>query len=108
MIALHPRTRAFLFVLALFLAALFLFDVSRPPDRQVSAWAAVTGVHLYQRVASPALERVGVRCRFKPTCSHYAEASLRRHGFVGGTWRTARRLARCGPWTPMGTVDEPR
>ncbi|RPJ84564.1 MAG: membrane protein insertion efficiency factor YidD [Acidobacteria bacterium] len=74
----------------------------------MSAWAALQGVHLYQRFAAPALLRTGVRCRFQPTCSHYAEASLRQHGFLGGTWRTARRLARCGPWTPMGTIDPPR
>jgi putative membrane protein insertion efficiency factor len=103
------RSARFRFLVpAVLLAAVFTVDVTRAADRQVSAWAALQGVYLYQKIASPGLERLGVRCRFRPTCSRYAEASLKQHGFVGGTWRTARRIARCGPWTPMGTVDEPR
>jgi putative component of membrane protein insertase Oxa1/YidC/SpoIIIJ protein YidD len=33
---------------------------------------------------------------------------IAKHGAILGTWRTLTRLARCGPWTAMGTVDEPR
>ena len=64
-------------------------------------------VRLYQRTASPLMPALGVRCRFTPTCSHYAEAVLRTHGFPAGAWLTARRLARCGPWTKDGTADPP-
>jgi len=52
--------------------------------------------------------QLGARCRFTPTCSDYALAVIMRHGAVRGGWLTAKRLARCGPWTPMGTVDLPR
>ena len=80
-------------------------DLTRPPDRQVTTRAAVSAIRWYQATLS---RRLGVQCRFAPTCSEYALAVIRRHGAVRGGWLTAKRLARCGPWTPMGTVDLPR
>jgi putative membrane protein insertion efficiency factor len=68
---------------------------------------ALGGIHAYQRTLAPLLGRAGIRCRFTPTCSHYAEVVIARDGVLRGGWRTVRRLARCGPWTPMGTRDEP-
>jgi putative membrane protein insertion efficiency factor len=41
-------------------------------------------------------------CRFHPSCSEYAEEALARHGAWRGSWLTARRLCRCGPWHPGG------
>ena len=79
-------------------------DLSRPPDRQVMTRAVVSAIRWYQATLSP---RLGARCRFTPTCSEYALAVIRRHGAARGGWLTAKRLARCGPWTPMGTVDLP-
>jgi putative component of membrane protein insertase Oxa1/YidC/SpoIIIJ protein YidD len=26
---------------------------------------------------------------------------------IRGGWMAARRIARCNPWTPAGTVDQP-
>lgn len=37
-------------------------------------------------------------CRFEPSCSHYAEEALQRHGCVRGLWLTACRLGRCHPF----------
>ncbi len=89
------------------MAALFAADASRAPDRQVSAEAIVRGIGFYQRHVSDALGRAGVRCRFVPTCSHYAAAVVREYGAVRGGWLAVTRIGRCGPWTPMGTVDPP-
>ena len=88
-------------------AGAILFDVTRPPARQASARLAVAGIHLYQRMLSPAAARAGAVCRFTPTCSHYAESVIARDGILRGGWLSLRRIARCGPWTPMGTVDNP-
>lgn len=41
-------------------------------------------------------------CRFYPSCSHYAEEALQRHGFGRGSVLIAKRLCRCGPWHPGG------
>ena len=87
--------------------ALLAVDFLLPPERQVSARLLLGAIDLYQATLSPLLGSAGVRCRFQPTCSHYGEAALRKYGIVQGTWKTVWRIARCGPWTPAGTVDPP-
>lgn len=68
---------------------------------------ALESIHVYQRALSPAAARLGVRCRFTPTCSSYAEAVIARDGVMRGGWKTVKRVARCGPWTAVGTLDPP-
>jgi uncharacterized protein len=41
-------------------------------------------------------------CRYEPTCSHYAEQAIRRHGAVRGLVLAIRRLGRCHPWSRGG------
>jgi hypothetical protein len=89
------------------LAVAFGWDLSRPPARQWSAAAALAGIRIYQTSLSPHLGHAGLQCRFSPSCSRYAEAVIRRDGMLKGGWRTIVRIARCGPWTPMGTVEQP-
>ena len=67
----------------------------------------LAGIHGYQRVLSPMAARAGLRCRFAPTCSRYAEAVIVRDGVVRGGLKALTRIARCGPWTAPGTRDEP-
>ena len=88
-------------------AGALVFDVTRPPPRQASARLAVAGIHLYQRTLSPAAAKSGAVCRFTPTCSRYAESVIARDGVLRGGWLAVKRLARCGPWTPAGTMDPP-
>jgi putative membrane protein insertion efficiency factor len=73
----------------------------------VGSTLAVATIHGYQRTLAPWVGRAGVRCRFTPTCSHYAEVVIARDGLWRGGVKTARRLVRCGPWTAPGTVDLP-
>ena len=94
-----------LVVVSLF--AVFVWDLTRPPHDQWSARLLLGGIYSYQRFLSPAVGRAGVRCRFEPSCSRYAAASIRRHGALVGSWRAAWRILRCGPWTAAGTVDPP-
>ena len=81
-------------------------DLRRPPDGQWSTAAAVGGIHLYQATLSPLYARLGVQCRFTPTCSHYGEEAIRKYGLGRGGILAAKRILRCGPWTPVGTVDQ--
>lgn len=87
--------------------ALPVLDLARAPERQLSARLLLGGIHLYQVTLSPRMGSLGVVCRFEPSCSRYAEVSIRRHGALRGSWRSLVRLARCGPWTPLGTADPP-
>jgi putative membrane protein insertion efficiency factor len=80
-------------------------DLRRPPSSQWSTAAAVGGIHLYQATLSPIYAKLGVQCRFTPTCSHYGEAVIKRFGVTRGGWLAAKRILRCGPWTPVGTAD---
>ncbi len=71
----------------------------------MSARLVLESVHLYQKVGHRFVPRG--QCRFSPTCSSYAEVVIREHGALKGGWLTAKRLLRCGPWTPEGTEDPP-
>jgi putative membrane protein insertion efficiency factor len=99
----HGRTS----VIALLLSVLLALDVSRPPREQWSAQGLLAAIHLYQATLSPHMNQIGVRCRFTPTCSHYGEGAIRKYGTLVGTAKTAWRIVRCGPWTPVGTYDPP-
>jgi len=68
---------------------------------------AIGGIHVYQRTLAPVAAHVGLRCRLTPTCSRYGEIVIARDGLVRGGWKAVKRIARCGPWTAAGTVDEP-
>lgn len=61
--------------------------------------ALVGMIRLYQRFISPML---GPRCRFYPSCSHYACDALHHHGVLRGGWLATRRLLRCHPFHPGG------
>jgi hypothetical protein len=104
---LPPRTRLRLVVVASLILAAIAADAQRVPADQWAGRAAVAGIHLYQSTLSPLYARMGVDCRFSPTCSRYGEVVIQKYGFVRGGWMSLRRVARCGPWTPKGTVDEP-
>ena len=68
---------------------------------------AIGSIHLYQRAGAPIASSIGLRCRFTPTCSRYAEAVITRDGVFRGGWLALKRVARCTPWTALGTRDEP-
>jgi putative membrane protein insertion efficiency factor len=88
-------------------SVLLVADLSRPPAAQLTTRAALGAIHVYQATLSPLYARAGAICRFKPTCSHYGETVVREFGAVRGGWMAFKRVLRCGPWTAMGTVDEP-
>lgn len=61
-------------------------------------------VRAYRLLLSPWL---GSACRFEPTCSVYALHALERHGAVGGTYLTLKRLGRCQTWCNGGCDPVP-
>ncbi|MCA1586296.1 MAG: membrane protein insertion efficiency factor YidD [Acidobacteria bacterium] len=82
-------------------------DARLPAAERPSTHFALASIHLYQQTLSRLYARAGVQCRFTPTCSHFAEASVGGLGVWRGGWLAAKRVLRCGPWTPAGTVDPP-
>ena len=74
------------------------------------AAALVALIRLYRALVSPALAVAlgpGCRCRFAPTCSHYAAEAVATHGALAGSWLALRRLAKCTPLHPGGLDPVP-
>lgn len=46
---------------------------------------------------------IGRQCRFNPTCSAYAYASISEHGVRKGVVLALKRLSKCHPW---GTTND--
>ena len=51
-------------------------------------------IKIYKYLISPLL---GQNCRFLPTCSEYAEESLKTHGLIKGLYLTLKRISKCHP-----------
>ena len=75
-------------------------------DRPVSHMRkfVVSLIHLYRLLISPLL---GDRCRFYPSCSHYAEEAVLKHGVLKGGWLALKRLGKCHPWHEGGIDPVP-
>ena len=58
----------------------------------------------YQRYISPALPQ---RCRYEPSCSHYATQAIREFGILRGLVLAVWRVLRCNPWS-HGGYDPPK
>ncbi len=41
-------------------------------------------------------------CRYTPTCSEYAQGSIKKYGIVFGGIRALWRVIRCNPWSKGG------
>ncbi len=61
-------------------------------------------IWLYRLILSPLLSG---RCRFEPSCSHYAEEVIKKHGPARGSMLAFKRLLRCNPWGPFGSDPAP-
>jgi uncharacterized protein len=61
--------------------------------------AAIAPIVVYQRLIAPGLPR---RCRYEPTCSHYAVQGIREYGILRGVVLAAWRLLRCNPLSRGG------
>jgi len=64
--------------------------------------AMIAAIRGYRMVLSPL---TGGRCRFYPSCSHYAEDAIRLRGALRGTLLAGWRILRCNPFG-RGGVDE--
>jgi hypothetical protein len=54
-------------------------------------------IRLYQLTLSPLLGPN--KCRYQPTCSHYAIDAIREWGVLRGGYMALRRILRCHPWS---------
>ena len=82
-------------------------DGARSLARRPSAAVLIADrlIRGYQILIAPHL---GNCCRFTPSCSHYAQQALERHGFWKGSVLTAWRLLRCQPFCRGGYDPVPQ
>jgi putative membrane protein insertion efficiency factor len=67
--------------------------------RRAARAVVLAPVLVYQHVISPAIPR---RCKYEPTCSHYAVEAVREYGILRGLVLAGWRLLRCNPWSYGG------
>jgi putative membrane protein insertion efficiency factor len=75
------------------------------PTKTIPAKVAVGMIRLYQWTLSPLWVLVAgsaAKCRYTPTCSHYAVEAIEVHGAVKGIFLGAKRICRCHPWGGFG------
>lgn len=56
-------------------------------------------IKLYQKLISPLFPN---KCRFMPSCSHYAIEAVDRFGVFKGGFLAIRRIGKCHPFNPGG------
>jgi len=88
-----------------YLRALWTAQISTAPKA-----LALGSIHLYQKTLSPLLQRIGVRCIYTPSCSHYACEAIRKQGVLKGLALAGWRVLRCNQFAKGGydPVPEPR
>ncbi|WP_417763162.1 membrane protein insertion efficiency factor YidD [Shewanella sp.] len=67
-------------------------------------WVIISLIRGYQMFISPLL---GQRCRFYPSCSHYAIEAVQLHGALKGSWLSIKRIIKCHPLNSGGNDPVP-
>ena len=83
---------------------LLMADAFRPPRSQLTVRAFAAAVDGYHHYIHPYTGRY-IRCRYHPTCSHYAVQAAQKYGILKGGWMGVRRILSCRPSVPTGTED---
>ncbi|HEY2537241.1 MAG TPA: membrane protein insertion efficiency factor YidD [Solirubrobacteraceae bacterium] len=69
------------------------------PVTRVLRAVVLAPIVVYRKVISPALPR---RCKYEPTCSHYAIDAIGAYGILRGVVLAVWRVLRCNPWSDGG------
>lgn len=77
--------------------------MTSPARPSAAARVLLVGLRGYRRLSV----MTAPRCRFAPTCSHYAVDAVMAHGAARGGWLALRRVVRCHPFNPGGVDHVP-
>ncbi len=56
-------------------------------------------IKIYQKLISPLFPN---KCRFIPSCSHYAIEAINKYGVCKGSILALKRILKCHPFNPGG------
>jgi len=59
-------------------------------------------IKFYKKHISIYLKKIGVECKYCPTCSEYALQAYEKYGFLKGTFLTIKRILKCNPFSKGG------
>ena len=62
-------------------------------------------IYMYKWILSPVLPK---SCRFLPSCSDYALEAIDKHGVLGGSYLTIKRISNCHPFGGHGIDMVPK
>ncbi|MEJ0101605.1 MAG: membrane protein insertion efficiency factor YidD [Bacteroidota bacterium] len=71
------------------------------PSKPIILYFIIKMIRFYQHRIS---KKLGNRCVFDPSCSHYSEIAFRKKGILKGSFFTIKRLYHCRP--KNGGIDE--
>ncbi|MDY6896407.1 MAG: membrane protein insertion efficiency factor YidD [Thermotogota bacterium] len=67
----------------------------------------IFAIKFHQKIISPILNRMGIRCRFYPTCSQYSIIAIKKYGLLIGVKKTYLRIKKCRPDNFDSCIDFP-
>lgn len=71
--------------------------------KRIPAGLTISLIRGYRFILSPFM---GQACRFTPTCSHYAEQAVVRHGALRGGILGVIRICKCHPYYKGAWLDD--
>ena len=81
-----------------------LIEAPARPVYNPLVWFLLLGIKAYQLLYPDRFKR---RCIYAPTCSEYADISLRKYGIVKGIRRSLRRIRSCNAALFQPGIDLP-
>lgn len=82
------------FVILMLGITAFIIDVTKSPEKQLSARLTMQAIQIYQQNISPKLQGK-VKCVYQISCSDYAVMAIEKHGFVKGLYLSVGRITHC-------------
>lgn len=56
----------------------------------------------YKKFLSPIIERMGIKCKYYPSCSEYAKQAIEKYGVIKGVFLSIIRILKCNPFSKGG------
>ena len=59
-------------------------------------------IKFYKKHISLFFEKMGVKCKFYPTCSEYTKQAIEKYGAIKGCFLGVKRIIKCNPFSKGG------
>ena len=59
-------------------------------------------IFLYQKLISPILGAMNIKCKYHPSCSEYTKTAIMKYGAIKGSFLGIKRILKCNPFSNGG------